>query len=173
MGLYHGWDNDPDQHADFVRGGVNENDFADDFPWRSKARKSKKKKRYPGCTGNDNGPHIYVWTTEGQESTLFYKHFGFAKFEKQTCCGCGKVWKTRDSERYEKIKHRKWTKLYGDGTNQPRGRVLSWKDRRFNRMPGYSYWAWESLDDEYVAKVRKHNQQAGWGDYIFIHYMNY
>lgn len=52
MGLYHGWSDEPDTHADFVRGGVDASDF-DDEPIRhrraGKGRKCRKSKTNQKC----------------------------------------------------------------------------------------------------------------------------
>lgn len=101
-GLYHGWSDEPDTHADFIHGGVPVEDFADEpVRWKKKSKRETPKKK-PGCPGNDGGPHIYIWTTEKNFEDLFYKFFGFHKREFRYCAGCGKNAKrgSRYTEKY-------------------------------------------------------------------------
>jgi len=97
MGLYHGWDHDPDKHADFVRGGVPIDDFEKEVFYGKSVKKRKNKKKAPrvrhGCPGNDNGPHVYVrvgigdWRHTAED---FKRVYGFFKEMGNICCGCGK-----------------------------------------------------------------------------------
>jgi len=103
-GLDHGWDRgEAPNHADFIHGGVGEEDFADTFRHVKAAKRDRPKKK-PGCPGNDGGPHIYVWTTEYNIEDVFFKFFGFHRTERQYCAGCGKSAKrgSRHTERYVK-----------------------------------------------------------------------
>lgn len=78
-GLYHGWDGDEDTHADFVHGGVDEDDFVDTIRYRKKA--VKKNKRAKGCPENNGGPHVYVWIP-------FDTWWSGGAYEIKVCCGC-------------------------------------------------------------------------------------
>jgi hypothetical protein len=101
-GLYHGWSDEPDTHADFIHGGVDIDDFDDVIRHRKKAKKVRPKKK-PGCPGNEGKAHIYVWTTEFNFEDCFFKFFGFHKYEKKFCAGCNKkAYATRKTEQYIK-----------------------------------------------------------------------
>lgn len=66
-------------------------DGYEETPHRKTA--AKKSKRHEGCPGNDNGPHVYVWTREthwkpfwGWNSWFWY----MGDYEYRTCAGCFK-----------------------------------------------------------------------------------
>jgi len=66
-------------------------DGYDDTPHRKK--KGKKTSKHVGCPGNDDGPHVYVWTKEtkwrpvwGWSNWLWY----IGDYEYKTCAGCYK-----------------------------------------------------------------------------------
>lgn len=124
-GLYHGWDHDADNHADFKHNGVDPSDFDEEvMPYRKKRGKSRAKKEKRGCPENNFGPHIYVWVP----STLmyewwpeaghdnFYDKHGFFRREVKTCCGCDKRAGSRYTEEFQKlISKLGWYKAnYGD-----------------------------------------------------------
>lgn len=63
-------------------------------------RKAPKKKR--GCPENDYKAHVYVWVTETRFYSKWKTGYGFVRDKSRpytvhlkTCCGCGKVCKTR------------------------------------------------------------------------------
>lgn len=131
----------PDTYKDGRRGGL-EDAFWDedelvDFP--RKRRKKDPRTRRPGCIGNNNKQHVYVWTTERNTTdTLFYRYFRFHKYEKKICVGCGKQDGYRLSEQF--VKKFKSTHKWSSAENNHAG-----------------YRAYKS---EYI---RKH----GWGSYIY------
>ena len=105
------WDcslDSPDRHKNFVQGGVDEKDFVDDFRYKAKAKKPNKRTR-PGCPGNDNKEHVYVWTSELELEDLFFEYFGFHKHEHKVCIGCGKPdgYRYRTTEEYNRRRDKK------------------------------------------------------------------
>lgn len=53
--------------------------------------KTKKTSKHEGCPGNDDGPHVYVWTRETfwKPSWRFNNWFWyFSDYEYKTCAGC-------------------------------------------------------------------------------------
>lgn len=115
-GLRHGWGSDDNRgHADFVHGGVAPEDFEESFTGHPKRRQKRvKAPRQRGCSGNDFGPHVYVWTTESDEWSWdydedFFKRNGYYRREYKTCCGCGKIANSRWTEEMAKaIAKRGW-----------------------------------------------------------------
>lgn len=96
----------PDTYKDGRRGGLSDafwdEDELVDFP-RPSRRKKRVRKTRPGCPGNNNKRHIYVYTTEfNSDRDLFFRYFGFYKWEKRVCCGCTVRGGSRLSERYTK-----------------------------------------------------------------------
>lgn len=84
-GLYHGWDHEEDNHADFKHGGVGIEDF--ESP-RHKKKSLKKKTGKRGCPGNDFGPHVYIWIDwDGRQDSLWFRD---NTYEIKVCCGCEK-----------------------------------------------------------------------------------
>lgn len=172
------WDcnNNPkgDPHKNYVRGGVEIDDFDKEVNYQTRLKgrsgnlRYKKEKPRPGCPENNYGPHVYVWTTEFEEEDLFSKHYGYHKREREFCAGCGKNrYRSRVTERYEKVRKRKYEKMYGDGTNVPRGTPRP--RRRADYKPTYKYWAWEKYDEAFVAKVEAHNaKHHDWKDKYYI-----
>lgn len=164
-------------HKDFIRGGVEADDFDKEVNYQTRIKGRgfkgrKKEKTRPGCPENNYGPHIYVWTTEFEEEDLFFKHYGYHKREREFCAGCGKRRHgSRVTERYEKVRKRKYEKMYGDGTNVPRGTPRP--RRRGDRKPTYKYWSWEKYDEAFVTKVEAHNaKHHGWeGKYYISGYL--
>jgi hypothetical protein len=59
--------------------------------------------------GNNWGPHVYVWTTEHRwlfmwdRENEFYSKHGFYRREHLTCCGCGKVARSRNTKEFAKL----------------------------------------------------------------------
>lgn len=116
-GLDHGWDKGEEpNHADFIHGGVGVDDFEKEVNYQTRTKKNKARApRVRGCQGNDNGPHVYVWTTEHVNDWLafyggdFYERSGFHRREYKTCCGCGKVANSRYTDEMAKaIAKRGW-----------------------------------------------------------------
>lgn len=148
MGLYHGWSDEPDTHADFVRGGVPIEDFEPKVKHKKKRQKKSKK---PGCPENNGGRHIYVWVPEGKTS-LFYRFYGFYKWEREVCCGCektkGSYWThkgRRWTEKYREIALKRWEKTHSRG----QFRSFRWENEdkdyrefkeRYIRRYGFSFW---------------------------------
>jgi hypothetical protein len=162
-------------------GAVDVSDFDDEVKYRHPKRRSGKKP-YPRsatrqpCPASEDGKHVYVWV--GYESLysdtdkIFYKHFGFYRREIKTCCGCLITSGSgRESERYMKIKERRWRKLTGGEFNVKRGAPV----QRWNRWCGGFYgFQWESYDEEYMEKVRAYEEERkrerdkynSWLDYM-------
>lgn len=151
-------------HKNFIRGGVDESDFADDFRHAHPKRRAKKSRprsqtRTP-CPEAEDGKHVYVLV--GYESEydysydndkIFYEHFGYYKNEILRCCGCNssKGWK-RPSERYMKVKERKWRALTGGEFAVSRGEPVPWNGRwGGQRFYGFT---WEKEDPDFMAKVK-------------------
>lgn len=145
-----------DPYKNFRRGGVEVEDFADEFRYMKPSHKtqfdwSKKKRRAsmrastrPGCPENNFKAHPYVWTTELEsEKTIFFRFFGFHKYQREVCCGCGKRRKTENTERYVKRKDRAWEKF----ESLPKGQPVSRYRRGLTR---YSWFVWEDYNDEYM-----------------------
>lgn len=147
-----------DPYKDFRRGKVEIEDFDDEMPyrkaphgkafeWSNKATRRARINKRPGCPENDMKAHLYVWTTELEsEKTLFFRYFGFHKYQREVCCGCGKHRKTENTERYIKRKDRAWEKmndLFAKGEPVP----------RWGRWGGvkYSYFTWENYNEEWWA----------------------
>lgn len=100
-----------------------------------KAAKPKKRKRLPGCAGNDGNAHIYVWTTEYEETGMvwrerwdreiqgyrrvkeesYHQQHGFHMEERKVCIGCGKRAGRRYTEKFQKHRGRVgwWKARYG------------------------------------------------------------
>lgn len=100
----HCWDDTESvHHKDFIRGWEEPDGFEKEVNYRPKPKKRKATRTRPGCPGNDNKTHVYVFTTEYNIKDLFYRYFGFHKYEKRFCAGCGKNGhKVRKTERYVK-----------------------------------------------------------------------
>lgn len=161
----HCWDyNETDHHKDFIRGGVRAEDF-DDIPrYRHPKRRTKKKsaraKKNHGCTGNDNGPHVYVWTTETQVEDLFFRFYGYHKFEKEVCVGCRNYRRKQTTARYEKIRARVYKKMYGGPFDVKRGSPVP-KYQWRNRKPSYDYFSWEVYDEKFIEYRRQYIEKYG------------
>ena len=159
-----------DPYKDFRRGKVEVSDFDDEFryvkaggktqfEWSNKATRRARQKPKPraGCPENNMKAHLYVWTTELEsEKTIFFRYYGFHKYQREVCCGCGKRRKTEFSERYIKRKDRAWEKL---DNPFPKGEPVS----RYYRWRGtkYSYFVWESYDEDYMAFRRAEIDRLG------------
>lgn len=148
-------------HKDFIRGGVGEDDFNDDLRYRHPKRRSKKSRarsltRTP-CPAADDGKHVYVWVpcesewSPGEER-VFYRHFGYHQYEKQVCCGCmaTKGWR-RETEEYIKVKERKWRKLTGGEFAIKRGEPV----QRYRRGSSFYNFKWENYDEGYLKALAK------------------
>lgn len=88
MGLSHNWNMyDGNTHADFVRGGVSESDFADEVSFPKPALKNK------GCKRNKGLPHDF---SQAQVSNIWQGRSGdFHWWENDVCSKCGKHGKGR------------------------------------------------------------------------------
>jgi hypothetical protein len=149
-----------DPYKNFKRGGVEVEDFDDEVKYRHPKRRTKKGRprsatRNP-CPQSEDGKHVWVWV--GYESMysdtdkIFYKHFGFHRKEIKTCCGCmATSGFGRESERYMKIKERKWRKITGGEYAIKRGEPVP----RWGRWSGFYNFSWESYDEAYMEKVRE------------------
>lgn len=160
-----------DPYKNYIRGGVEIDDFEKEVNYQTRLkgrsgyrRKFKKEKTRPGCPENNFGPHIYVWTSEfiSDDRDFFFRVFGWHKWEEKVCAGCEKTGRpSRLTERYAKVKERKYTKMYGDGTNVPRGAAVSRYGRRNNRKANFTYWCWEDYDEKFIAAkeeyLKRHN----------------
>lgn len=157
-----------DPYKTFRRGGVEPEDFEVEFDYQTRiGKKHKEKKRTrAGCPENNNGPHIYVYTTEFNDDNLFYEHFGFHIYERKHCAGCGKFGAvTRKTERYEKEKEKRYRKAYGDEFGVPRGRPIS-RRRHPGRKPAYGWWRWEHEDEGYLKAREAYVSLSGWTSYL-------
>lgn len=80
------------------------------------------------------------------EKALFFRFFGFHKYEREVCIGCLKTRGTQESERYTKRKDRAWEKL----TDLPKGEpVARWVYRGRPRRVHYKWFTWEDDNEEY------------------------
>ena len=116
----------------------------------------KKRRQSRGCPANNNGAHVYVWTSEREITDIFFNHFGFHKKESKVCCGCGVIAKSRETEEYMKRKERAWRKRTGGEFNIRRGEPVS----RYRRW-GNSFWgfSWEMFDPEYKVKYEQWHEE--------------
>lgn len=153
------------EHKDFIRGGVTIEDFDDEVrPRHPKRRKKKSRPRSQtrsACWATEDGKHVYVMAGVEESAyghdDLFYKHFGFYKNEVKTCCGCRvtKGWR-RETERYMKIKERKWLQKTGGEFNVTRGQPI----QRYRRWGGNFYnFTWEYDVPEYYEKVMAKDEE--------------
>ncbi len=145
-----------DPYKNFRRGGVEVDDFDDEPRMRHPKRRVKKARkrsltRTP-CPVAEDGKHVWIWVGYeddwNYQSKFFYRHYGYYKYEKQTCCGC-LVTKgiKRETERYMKVKERKWRKLTGGEFDVKRGEPVS----RYGRWGGNFYnFIWENRDENYL-----------------------
>lgn len=136
---------------DIRQGRVEPDDFEREVNYKPK-KKVKSSRRYSGtgCAGNDGGPHVRVWTaSDGWDGEFFRKHYGYYKYERYVCVGCGAGFKTRLSERYMKVKERKWAKK----PDFPKGEPLSRWGRGRKR---FKWWDWEDEDPTYAAAYKEH-----------------
>lgn len=159
--------NDND-YKDFKRGAVDASDFEDDYRMVNLKKKTKKSRprsetRRP-CPGAEDGKHIYVvspYTSEYRwtNDKIFYEVFGYHKREVKTCCGCGitKGW-PQETERYMKIKERKWIAETGGAYNVKRGEPLPWRFARRSRS--FYTFKWEESIPEYIEKVKGKEARA-------------
>lgn len=163
-----------DPYKIFRRGGVPVEDFDEEIRYRHAPNKKKKSKSprskdNRGCQMNDGGPHIYVWTTERNIEDLFFRFYGFHKWEKEYCCGCGIRRGTQLTERYLKVKERKYKKLTnGAEFNVNRGEPVATRrwSSRYQYLPGYSFFQWEDRDEEYKAYRSEYIKKNGYNEYV-------
>ena len=81
MGLYHGWDRDPDTHADFVRGGVTPDDFEKEVNYKPRRKKKGCKKSKDGSPCKFTIPVVVYSYTRGE-----FRH----DYMEDSCERCGK-----------------------------------------------------------------------------------
>ena len=147
---------------DFRHGKVEVEDFADEIPYRHAKRRKKKDKpakTRPGCIGNEYGPHVFTWTQELEnEKTVFFRYFGFHKYQREVCVGCGKVRKVEHSERYVKRNERAWNKLSTPPKSEPVSRWARGKVRP-------SYFAFEQRGEGYKEFRKAFIDKHGWLTY--------
>lgn len=103
-----------DPYKNYRRGGVDPEDFEKEVNYRPKKKTPKPKKKHFGCPKNDGKAHVYVWTTEFEETGMyspwwmtervpsFYKEHGFHQYERLICVGCGQQKKMRYTEEFNK-----------------------------------------------------------------------
>ena len=166
-GLNHDWDHPGPNHADFIHGGVGVNDFDETFRYKKvkKVKKPKKPRTRPGCPADNYGPHVFVWTSEGVSKNIFFDHYGYHKWEHETCAGCKKRRNARLTERYMKVKERKWRDMMGDGSSIQRGIPVS---RRLSWGQSFPHWQWEDEDETYVKRRNDYIDRNGWSSsYIY------
>jgi len=137
------------RNKDFRQGAINPDVYDEEVNYSPKTKAKKTKKRYPGCPGNDKGPHIYVWTTEKNNHTLFFEHYGFHKYEKRICVGCNHVDRKRTTQAYRERNAREKDKAA----------------RRGQRT--YKYWTFEDHDEEYREVRRRYISRHGWDEYAY------
>jgi hypothetical protein len=66
-------------------------DGYDETPHRK--TKTKKSNKHVGCPGNNDGPHVYVWTREAYWRPVWYWNSWFwslSDYEYRICAGCYK-----------------------------------------------------------------------------------
>ena len=163
-----------DPYKIFRQGGVPVEDFDDEIPFRHSPRRVKKKgaraKENRGCPGNNNGEHVYVWTTEFNVEDLFFRFYGFHKYERERCCGCNSRRRgTRLTEEYVKIKERRYRKLTAGGEfNVKRGEPVPMRYRGgIKRLPSYWAYAWENFDEDYQKFRKDYIKMYGRNDYVY------
>lgn len=171
------WDCNDNQGGDpykiFTQGGVSVDDFYTEFNYQTRLKgrgwsrggshKIKAKKSRPGCPGNDYKAHVYVWTSETQDASIFSDYFGFHKYQSNVCAGCGKKNGFKISDEYMKIKERKWAKLATPEKGVPVSR-WSWKNRPYI---SFRYWTWENYDEGYAEARKKYLVQRGYTSYYY------
>lgn len=163
---YNSWGYGGIKRRDYRAGAVEPDDFDREFDYQTKVARNRKSRPEwlvdsSGCSGNDNGPHIYVWTTEvfgryphsPRGGDFFYKVFGWDKYEYNVCVGCEQTGKyKRLTQRYEAVKERKYRNMYGDGSNQPRGNPAPRYGYGYPlRKPAFWHWNWEKHDEKFIA----------------------
>jgi len=157
------------------QGAVEVDDFYKEVnytPRKKKTKRVREKRTRPGCPENNNGPHVYIWTTETVGARLystylmhdmFYDYFGYSKWKYEVCAGCLKGRGREHSDRYEKAKERKWNKLPSIDKGEP---VSRWARGR-RGMVSYRYWNWENEDEVYNQMRRDYINRNGWTRYVY------
>jgi len=150
------------------QGAVDISDFDEELRPRRPKRKAKKRrpKSYQaakGCSENDHGPHVYVWTSEFMYEDLFYRFYGYHKYTREVCVGCRKTRKKALTERYEKIRDRRYRNLYGSEFSVVRGQGPVSRPRwGYHRRPSMAYFSWEDQDPDYQAYRRDYIKMYGY-----------
>lgn len=145
------------------QGALDVEDFEKEVNYRpsAKAKKTKGKTR-PGCPGNEYGPHVYVWTSEREMDSLFYRYFGWHKYQSHICAGCGKKDRSKYSDKYEARKKKEWDKRYA--VSVKRGEPVG---RGRGRGPYYRYWEWESYHEGFRAYRKDYLTQKGFTNLVY------
>lgn len=160
-----------DPHSNFIRGGVDVTDFDDEIRYRHPKRRRKMKEKRnrprPGCPENDWNKHVFVWVEQAgiYESNFFYKFYGYYKNEYEVCCGCGKVGKSRRTEKYSRINEKIYTKRYGNEFEVKRGEPVARNWRRFK--PSLSYFSFENDDKEFKDAHRQWAIERGYPTWYY------
>lgn len=98
----------PVDHQHFVQGGVDVDDFEEEYAFNHKRISKKKTRPKKGCPGNDYNEHVYVWVPDTEDTPwrsddkLFFDFYGFQKYEREICAGCDKRMRMRLTVEYTK-----------------------------------------------------------------------
>jgi hypothetical protein len=162
------------------QGAVDISDFDEVLRVRRPKRR-KKRERYArpkdrGCPMNDMKSHIYVWVDASEKEKygyssrrddIFKQYFGFSKEEAQACAGCGKFGKTRMTERYMKIKERRWFKMVGEIKDQPRGEPIGGYRGRWSSGSFYGFH-WEYQEAGYVEAYNDYIMKKNYPEWMKV-----
>jgi len=160
----HCLDYDDPHHKDFIRGGVDPEDFDKEVNYQTNLKKKNKKvKTRPGCPGNDYKAHVYVWTTENEYRDFFCDYFGFPKYQHNICAGCGKRNGTKCSDQYMKVKEREWAKLAVPEKGVP---IPFWRHRTRHYV-SFKWWDWENYNEDYRKARKAYIDRHGLPRYIY------
>lgn len=136
--------------------------------WSRGGSHKQKFRNRPGCPGNDFKAHVYVWTTEKEESTFFSDYYGFHKRQSRICVGCGKRNGSQLSDEYMKRKLREWDKL----DSLKKGEPVPYYRRSNAKYPRYSFkwWNWESMDEDFRRAKKEYIDRYGMPSYLYNSY---
>lgn len=159
----------------YRQGAVDVDDFYIEVNYQTRMkgrgfkRKNEKPKTRPGCPENDFGPHVYVWTTEGQIEDLFFRYFGFHKYQRRICAGCGKMDGTKHSDAYHERNEREYNKRYpSTAFTIKRGAPVGRREIRSNYRPKLRWFSFESYDDGYVKYEKDYIARNGWNSFVCV-----